>query len=184
VNGPVRKRRSDGREPVYRSARRLGWLFSALVTLCALCAVFFIWLFPTRIVDESMSPALQSGEVVLCDRLAKFTAAPERGDIILFQTQDGGFIKRIVGLPGETVELVGGHVYINSVPLDESAYVREYVGDMPPLIVPPGAVFVLGDNRAQMYDSRLESVGCIPYAKIAGELRVRVAPIERFCFFF
>ena len=184
MSGQSRKRRSDGREDVYRGARRLGWLFSVLVALCVLCAVFFIWLFPTRIVDESMAPALQSGEVVLCDRLAKYAAAPERGDIILFQTQDGAFIKRIVGLPGETVELVGGHVFIDSVPLDESAYVSEYVGDMAPLTVPQGTVFVLGDNRAQMYDSRIESVGCIPYAKIAGELRVRVAPIERFSLFF
>ena len=184
MSGQSRIRRSDGREAIYRGARRLGWLFSVLVALCALSAVFFIWLFPTRIVDESMAPALQSGEVVLCDRLAKYASAPERGDIVLFQTQDGVFIKRIVGLPGETVELVGGRVFIDSVPLDESAYVSSYVGDMEPLAVPQGAVFVLGDNRAQMYDSRLESVGCIPYEKILGELRVRVTPIERFSFFF
>ena len=184
MSGQSRKRRSDGREQVYRGARRLGWLFSALVTLCALCAVFFIWLFPTRIVDESMSPALQSGEVVLCDRLAKFTAAPERGDIILFQTQDGGFIKRIVGLPGETVEIVEGNVYIDSRPLDESMYASNGTGEMAPVTVPMDSVFVLGDNRVKVYDSRLESVGCIPYTSIHAVMRLRIYPIERFTIFY
>ncbi|MEN6595631.1 MAG: signal peptidase I [Clostridiaceae bacterium] len=175
--------RSEGREQTYRNARRLGWLFSALVTLFALSVVFLIWLLPTRIVDDSMSPALESGEVVLCDRLAKYVSEPERGDIILFQTPDGVFIKRIVGLPGESVELVDGHVFIDSRPLDESAYVDVYAGDMAPVVVPEGTVFVLGDNREQMYDSRLESVGCIAFEDIQGVLRVRVSPIEKLTFF-
>lgn len=182
TNGKKRLR-SEGREQTYRNARRLGWLFSALVALFALCVVFFIWLVPVRVMDASMSPALESGEVVLCDRLAKFVSAPERGDIILFQTEDGVFVKRIVGLPGESVELVDGHVFINSRPLDESAYVTVYAGDMAPLTVPEGALFVLGDNREQMYDSRLESVGCIPFEQIEGMLRIRVSPIEKFAFF-
>lgn len=178
-----RRLRSEGREQTYRNARRLGWLFSALVALFALCVVFFMWLVPVRVVDESMSPALLSGEVVLCDRMAKFVNAPERGDVILFQTPDGVFLKRIVGLPGESVELVNGHVFIDSRPLDESEYVTVYAGDMAPLAVPEGSLFVLGDNREQMYDSRLESVGCIPFEQIEGILRVRVSPIEKLTFF-
>lgn len=176
-------RRSDGRAREYKRAGRLGWLFSALVTIAVLCIVFFVWLFPTRIVDESMSPALKSGEVVLCDRIGKFLHMPERGDIVLFQTQDGLFIKRVVGMPGETVELVGGHVFINSIPLDESDYSVNYVGDMSAVEIPAGCVFLLGDNRAEMYDSRLESVGCIPFSRIVGVLRMRVSPIERVTFF-
>ncbi len=130
-----------------------------------------------------MAPALNSGEVVLCDRFGKFLRIPERGDIILFQTNDGLFIKRIVGLPGERVELVGGHVFINSIPLDESSYIVDYVGDMAPVDVPAGSVFVLGDNRAEMYDSRLASVGCIPYDRIEGMLRLRVSPVDQIAYF-
>jgi len=177
------RRRTDGREKKYRNARRLGWLFSVLVAIAALCLLFLVWLFPLRIVDDSMAPALNKGDAVLCDRFAKYVQTPERGDIILFETQDGVFIKRIVGMPGETVEIVDGHVFINSIPLDESAYVDVYAGDMDALVVPDGAVFVLGDNREQMYDSRLESVGCIPYADIKGELRVRVAPLSELTIF-
>ncbi len=133
--------------------------------------------------DGSMSPGLSSGEVVLCDQIGKFVRLPERGDIVLFSTEDGVFIKRIVGMPGETVELVAGHVFINSIPLDESSYSVNYVGDMPPVQVPEGSVFVLGDNREEMYDSRLTTVGCIPYDRIQAVLRLRVSPFSRITYF-
>ena len=183
MNETRKRRRSEGRARVYQNARRLGWLFSVLVTVAVLCLVFFVWMFPTLVVDESMSPALKSGEVVLCDRLGRFFNMPERGDIVLFQTQDGLFIKRIVGMPGETIEVVGGHVFINSIPLDESAYTVNYVGDMPPVEIPAGSVFLLGDNREQMYDSRLESVGCVPLDHIVAMLRLRVSPLSRITWF-
>ena len=179
----LKRRRSTGRARIYRNARRLGWLFSVLVTVAVLCLVFLVWFFPTRIVDESMAPALTSGEVVLCDRFGKFMRMPERGDLVLFATSDGIFIKRIVGMPGETVELSQGHVFINSIPLDESSYVVNYVGDMSPVEVPAGSVFVLGDNREDMYDSRLDSVGCISFDRIEGMLRLRVSPLSRIAYF-
>ncbi len=178
-----KRRRSEGRARVYRSAKRIGWLFSVLVAFGILCLAFLVWLYPLRIVDESMAPALNSGEVVLCDRLGKYVRMPERGDIVLFSTEDGLFIKRIVGMPGETVELVDGRVYIDSIPLDESSYSVNYVGDMAPLDVPAGSVFLLGDNREVMYDSRLDSVGCIAFDQIVGVLRLRVAPFRRISYF-
>jgi len=178
-----KRRRSDGRARTYRNARRLGWLFSVLVTIAVLCLVFFVWLAPLRIVDQSMAPELNSGEMVLCDRISKFMRMPERGDIVLFSTEDGLFIKRIVGMPGETVEIVAGHVFINSIPLDESSYPVNYVGDLTPTEVPAGSVFVLGDNREEMYDSRLASVGCIPFEHIEGVLRLRVSPFKRITYF-
>lgn len=177
------RRRSEGRARTYRNARRIGWLFSVLVTIAVLCLVFFVWLAPIRIVDESMAPALNSGEMVLCDRIAKYVRMPERGDIVLFSTDDGLFIKRIVGMPGETVEIVAGHVFINSIPLDESSYVVNYVGDLPPVDVPAGSVFLLGDNRDEMYDSRLSSVGCVPLDRIQAVLRLRVSPFSRITYF-
>ena len=178
-----RRRRSEGRARVYQNARRIGWLFSVLVTAAVLCLVFFVWLVPVRISDSSMAPALESGEAVLCDRFGKYLQTPERGDIVLFRTGDGLFIKRIVGMPGETVELVEGRVFINSIPLDESSYSVNYVGDMPALQVPAGSVFVLGDNREEMYDSRVASVGCIPFENIQAVLRLRVSPFTRITYF-
>lgn len=178
-----RRRRSEGRTKTYQNARRIGWLFSVLVTIAVLCLVFFVWLFPLRVVDESMASELTSGEVVLCDRAGKFVRMPERGDIVVFSTDDGIFIKRIVGMPGETIELVDGHVFINSIPLDESSYSVNYVGDMDPVEIPAGSVFLLGDNRAEMYDSRLASVGSVPFDHILGVLRLRVSPFTRITYF-
>ncbi len=179
----VRKRRTEGRESVYRGARRLAWLFSLLVAAGILCLTFLVWFFPTRIEGASMNPALSDGEVVLCDRFAKYWKAPARGDMILFESGDGLFIKRIVALPGESVELVDGRVFIDSRPLDESAYLNNGVGGMEPLTVPAGCFFVLGDNRAEIYDSRLESVGCIALADVHGVLRLRIAPLARLTYF-
>lgn len=178
-----RHRRSEGRTRIYQNARRIGWLFSVLVTIAVLGLVFFVCLFPLQVVDQSMAPELNSGEVVLCDRVGKFVRMPERGDIVVFSTDDGIFIKRIVGMPGETIELVGGYVFVNSIPLDESSYDVNYVGDMAPVEIPAGSVFLLGDNREEMYDSRLESVGSVPFARILGVLRLRVSPFARIAYF-
>ncbi len=178
-----RRRRSEGRAKTYRNARRIGWLFSVLVTIAVLCLVFFVCLFPLSVVDESMAPELTSGEVVLCDRVGKFIRMPERGDIVAFSTDDGIFLKRIVGMPGETIEIVSGHVFINSIPLDESSYTVNYVGDMPPVEIPAGCAFLLGDNREEMYDSRLESVGSVPFDHMIGVLRLRVSPLARVTYF-
>lgn len=180
----VSRRRTEGREKLYSTQRRLGWLFSILIALVVICVLFLAWFFPAPIEGDSMEPALYDGEVVLCDRLAKYWKLPARGDMISFSTEDGVFIKRIVGLPGETVEVVGGYVYIDSSPLDESAYAGNFVGDAPPVEVPEGCVYVLGDNRHKIYDSRLEAVGCIPYGRIDGVLRLRIAPVARFTIFF
>lgn len=178
------RHRTDGKAKFYATQRRLGWLITCLIAAAALYFVFFIWLTPMAIKGDSMSPALNDGEVVLLDRLGKYWKKPGRGDMIVFSTPDGVFIKRIVALPGETVDISDGRVYIGSRPLDESAYAVGLVGDLEPVIVPDDAVFVLGDNREKVYDSRLPQVGCIPYQHIEAVLRLRIAPISRFTIFF
>jgi signal peptidase I len=177
-------RRTEGREQQYKRQRRLNAFMTTLLILMVLAALFFIWFLPVRVSGDSMSPSLLDGETVLIDRLGRFWKKPGRGDMVAFTTDDGVFIKRIVGLPGETVEVKEGRVYIDSRPLDESMYVEQYLGDDDPVLVPEGSVYVLGDNRRKVYDSRLESVGCIPYSSLTGILRVRVSPLGRFTLFF
>lgn len=177
-------RRTDGRERAYRSAGALAWLFTLAALIALMCLLFLVWLRPLRVGGATMSPALEDNEIVLVDQLAKYWKQPARGDIILFEDAYGRFIKRIVALPGETVDIKDGRVFIDSRPLDESAYAAALTGDMEPLTVPAGAVFVLGDNRALVYDSRLDTVGCIPYADMRGVLRARIAPLSRFTLFF
>lgn len=179
-----RKHRAPGRAKRYVAQRRLGWMISIALAGLMVWFVFFVWLTPMAVTGDSMAPALREGEVVLADRLAKYWKTPARGDMIVFTTQDGMFIKRIVGLAGETVEIVDGQVFLDSRPLDESGYAVNFVGSLAQVTVPDGAVFVLGDNREKMYDSRLETVGCIALEQIVGVMRLRVAPISRVTVFF
>ena len=179
----LRKRRTEGRERLYSAQRRIGWLVSILVALLAVCAVFLLWCVPVPVRGGSMT-AIHDGDIVLCDRLAKYWKTPARGDMVLFTTADGQFIKRIVGLPGERVEVFDGYVYIDSCPLDESGYAVGYAGSAGPVTVPEGSVFVLGDDRAKVYDSRLPSVGCIPYSSIEGAVRFWIYPINALTYLF
>jgi len=84
------------------------------------------------------------------------------------------FIKRVVALPGETVRVVGGRVFLDGEPLDEPHVVYRDADDMPPTTVPPDAYFVLGDNRPESSDSRLG--GPVPAGHIVGQARLSYWP--------
>ncbi len=180
----VKRRRSDGKEQTYRARRVYVRILEALLVMLILCVLFFGWFYPVRITGDSMEPVLRDGEIVLCNRVSKYWKIPGRGDLVAFTTAEGAFIKRIVALPSERVEIVDGQVFINSVPLDESLYAHDGVDSLDPQLVPDGSVFVLGDNRMKVYDSRLDAVGCIPYQKIDGVPRVRIFPVSRWLLFF
>lgn len=104
-----------------------------------------------------MSPHIASGEYVLINTFAYRFAQPQRGDIVAFRENDDAraiYIKRVVGLPGDRVRVDGGVVSIDGRRLGEP-YVR-YADrrSFPEVVVPPAAVYVLGDNRANSEDSR------------------------------
>ncbi len=122
-----------------------------------------------RVDGYSMLPTLNDGEYVLVSKLAYRKELPRRGDIIVFRfpvnpRQD--FIKRVIGLPGEEVRIDNGTVYINGVALDE-----EYIAAPPRYsgkwTVPPGYLFVLGDNRNDSSDSH--TWGLVPMQNVIGK---------------
>lgn len=122
-----------------------------------------------RVDGLSMNPTLQHGEYVLVSRLAYKTGAPERGDIIVFsfpmdQKQD--LIKRVIGLPGETIEIRSGEVLVNGAKLDEP-----YIAQSPVYngtwTVGEGQLFVLGDNRNDSKDSH--QWGLLPIENVIGK---------------
>jgi signal peptidase I len=121
-----------------------------------------------RVDGFSMRPTLQDGEYILVNKLAYKTGEPHRGDIVVFifpvdRTED--LIKRVIGLPGETVAIHNGVVSVNAVPLTEPyiasppAYDNEWV-------VPEGQLFVLGDNRNDSRDSH--QWGFLPIENVIG----------------
>jgi len=122
-----------------------------------------------RVDGFSMNPTLQNGEYILVNRLAYKTGQPERGDIIVFSfPADEGqdLIKRVIGLPGETVKIANGSVTINDQELQEPYIAQDplYFGEW---TVPEGYLYVLGDNRNDSRDSH--QWGLLPLENVIGK---------------
>ena len=137
--------------------------------------------------SESMLPTLKVNDKLIVDKLSYDFANPHRGDIVVFSPTDNikkenpnlkdAFIKRVIGVPGDKVEVKGERVYINDQPLRE-----KYIEDSPhyqfgPVIVPPNSYLVLGDNRNNSYDSHFW--GFVPRDNIIGRAIVRFWPFNR-----
>ena len=104
----------------------------------------------------SMFPTLQNGEYILVDRLSYRLHSPERGDIIIFHppvAPDEDYVKRVIGLPGDRVQVKSGTVYVNGEALREPYVRMPHTYSWGPGRVPAGDLFVLGDNRDVSYDS-------------------------------
>jgi signal peptidase I len=130
-----------------------------------------------RVDGFSMVPSLQDGEYVLVNKLAFRNKLPDRGDIIVFaspQSPDLDLIKRVIGLPGDTIKILGGMVQVNGQTLDEPyiAAAPIYNGEWS---VPEGNLFVLGDNRNDSSDSH--AWGLLPVENVVGKAILIYWPI-------
>jgi signal peptidase I len=138
--------------------------------------------FALYIVDgHSMEPTLHDRERVFVNRIPLYFGKLERGDIVVFPNPIDGrnFVKRIIGLPGDTIEIKDGQVYLNDQLLHET-YVDTITSEgIPRTVVKEGHVFVMGDNRhpGGSWDSRSSDIGQIPISDIAGEAEFVLFPI-------
>lgn len=132
-----------------------------------------------RIEGYSMEPNLHQGQYLIVNKAVyRWLHPPERGDIIVFEyprAPDRDFIKRVIGLPGEKVEIRNGVVYINDKPLPEP-YLKNNRGhgNFPPTVLGPDQYFVLGDNRDNSSDSRMW--GPLPRDRIIGKAWISYWP--------
>jgi signal peptidase I len=131
-----------------------------IITIVLALAVFFAARSSVQAYDvyqTSMEPNFFQGQRVLVVKAMYWFGEPQRGDVVVFKSPMGAdeeFIKRIIGLPGDTVEIVQGIVFVNGFQLDEP-YVEHTLGDsLPEMVVPADNYFVLGDNRPVSNDSR------------------------------
>ena len=142
---------------------------------------------PTVVKESSMEPTLYENNYVFLAKQAYTFGEPERGDIIVFKSdlenEDSNgkklLIKRIIGLPGDTVKVEDNKVYLNGELLNEP-YIKDQ-NDVPGEVeikVPEGQVFVMGDNRRVSLDSRSEKVGCVNIDDIVGKAFFRLFPIQ------
>ena len=140
----------------------------------------------TQVSGDSMYPTLHNGDNLIVDKLSYRFKDPERFDIIVFPYQykdDTYYIKRIIGLPGETVQITDGTIYINGNVLDEN-YGREKMVSsglaLDEIQLGDDEYFVLGDNRNASSDSREPDVGNIHKDDIIGRAFIRIWPFSRF----
>ena len=144
-------------------------VITVLIALVIFLAVHFT-LQSFKVKGDSMLPSLQSGQYLLINKVVYSFSSQHRGEVVVFHppvNSEDVYIKRIIGLPGETIEITRGKVYINGEPLDEPYIEEEAVYDYPPYLIPPGHYFVLGDNRNGSSDSR--RWGPVPEENIIGK---------------
>lgn len=136
-----------------------------------------------RIESHSMEPNFYEGQFILVNKLAYKLGTPERGDVIVFHNpnnREEDYIKRVIGLPGDTVEIHNQAVYINGEPLEEPYLEYQIRPGEPfqPIVVEPDHLFVMGDNRPNSEDSRV--FGQLPEELVVGRAWLRVWPFSEF----
>lgn len=153
----------------------------SLITVAAVAVlVATLWLPVLQIYGHSMAPTLTEGEIVVTVKNSEF----KPGDVVAFYYNNKILVKRVIGTPGDWIEIdEEGRVRVNQILLEEP-YVQEYaLGECDiemPYQVPDGRIFVMGDNRATSVDSRSTTVGCISEEEIVGKIVFVVWPMEEF----
>ena len=132
----------------------------------------------SRVPSNSMETTIMTGDRIIGSRLAYITGDPQRGDIVIFNHKidtsgkETRLVKRVIGLPGETVDIVDGKVYINDsdTPLDEPYLPEPMEGSYGPYTVPEGCYFMMGDNRNNSLDARFWKNQFVPKKDIMAKV--------------
>ena len=154
-----------------------------IMSVLAIKGINYLGISSVNVNGVSMAPTLQNGDKVL---LSNVLYVPEIGDIIVFEAKGKNqlYVKRIIATGGQTVKIDtdNSHIYVDDKLLvDEFSQVpmTTEVTIETPVVVPENSYFVLGDNRNDSQDSRLETVGMVPRDSIKGSVKFRVWPIEK-----
>lgn len=172
---------------------RLNSALEWMVCLVGAVLLFLIlnnFIFKVAKVDgSSMEPTLTHNDRIIVDRLSHFTGDFDTGDIIAFPypgDPEKSYVKRIIAVAGDTVDIRDGAFYVNDEPLDDDFATEPIESNWNtafPMTVPEDSYFVLGDNRNSSHDSRYLEVGCIRREDIIGKTSLRMMPFDSIGFF-
>ncbi len=162
------------------------WIQAILIAV-VVSLVIRIFLFETTLVyGHSMESTLSDKDRVIINKLVYHFYTPSRGDIVVFKNPDNmkeNYVKRVIGIPGDTIEIIDEKVYRNGEVLDEPYINEPTKGNFPKVTVPPDTIFVMGDNRNHSQDSRSPLVGFVPIDNVLGKAQLRIWPLADFSFF-
>lgn len=155
----------------------------AVVALAAFVVLFFCH--RVTVTGHSMEPTLEADDVVLVNQVTYHFKDPERFDVIVFEKENNSavkaYVKRVIGLPGETVQIINETVYINGEPLKDVQGLEHVTLSglaEEPILLGSSEYFVLGDNRDSSEDSRFANIGNVKREEIQGCVWFRIAPFK------
>lgn len=163
------------------------WIKDIVIAL-VIALVITQFVKPTIVKQSSMEPNFHDKDYLFVSKQAYRFKEPQRGDVVVFDSsltdEDGNdklLIKRIIGMPGEELDIIDEKVYINGIMLDET-YTMDGTtyGDIQDLIIPEGEYFCMGDNRDVSIDSRDPAVGCVDEEQLVGRVFFRLFPFSGF----
>lgn len=162
--------------------RVVNWIVDIIVVISL--AWFVVYGFGTQVkmAGQSMAPLLKSEDVILVNRLVYDFSRPKRFDVVVFQRDDKkSNVKRVIGLPGEVIQIKGGSIFINDQILETEDYKMGYVslGGLAenPIQLDEDEYFLLGDNREGSEDSRFANIGNVNREQILGKVWIRISPL-------
>lgn len=186
-----RKKRRHRKQRIRREQISRAGMWTFKIAVVCLLAFVSVWYFGQTVstVGDSMKPVLKNGDMVLVNRIVYNATRPKRGDIIVFKPKGNEnshyYIKRIIGLPGETVEIIENRVYINGEKLEED-YKTTDINDVgivsEKMELASDEYFVLGDDRENSEDSRNADIGNVKRSYIYGKAWFVVSPKKDFGF--
>lgn len=180
---PTAKQLSDEiRNISYRKKfrRTLFSTINSLIVVAAVAVLVSMLFLPVlRVTGTSMTPTMMNNELVICSKWSNY----KKGDIIAFYYNNKILLKRVIGLPGDWIDIrEDGTVYLNDQKLEEPYVDEKAFGECDiklPYQVPESKIFVMGDHRSTSIDSRSTSVGCVAEEYIIGRVIFRIWPWER-----
>ena len=159
------------------------WIIS-IVSAVAVALLIRTFVVELYVVDgPSMQPTLQDGERLVVNKFIYHWRDPHRGEIIIFRyprDHSRDFIKRVIAVGGDTIEMKDGHVFVNDALINEDYIAEKTRTEYPKQTVPEGTLFVCGDNRRNSLDSRFPDVGFVSLELVKGKASLIFWPIDNF----
>ena len=162
------------------------WLVSIIVDVALAFCIRTFLVEPYMVEGSSMYPTLKHHERLIVDKLSYFFTNPKRGEIVIFRfpkDESRDFIKRVIAVGGDTIEMKDGQVFVNGQALKEDYIYKNdpkghNLSSYRKTIVPEGTIFVLGDNRNNSEDSRFADVGFVPHKLVKGRALICFWPFS------